>query len=135
MRTLRELASFGAIGIAGNATLYALYLALTAFGIGPKMAMSAAFLLGVLCTYGLNRRWTFRHDGAMGHSATRYALAYLFAYAMNIAALALLVDVARLPHRVVMLALIFATASLMFALQKFWVFPLRPVASSTDSLR
>lgn len=126
MRTLQQLVIFGAIGIASNAALYAVYLALTELGVGPKAAMTAVFVLGVLCTYALNRRWTFRHDGAAARSAVRYAGAYLLAYAMNVAALALLVDVASLPHRAVMLGLIVTTAGLIFVLQKFWVFPVKP---------
>ena len=123
MSTRRQLVSFGAVGIASNAALYALYLVVTAFGVGPKTAMTAVFLIGVLSTYALNRRWTFRHHGAVSASATRYAGAYLLAYVANAAALALLVDVAGLPHEAVMLGLIVATAALSFVLQKFWIFP------------
>jgi len=127
-RTLQQLVSFGAIGVASNAALYVLYLALTKFGVGPKTAMTAVFILGVCVTFALNRRWTFRHEGALGRSAVRYAGAYVLAYAINVAALALLVDGAGLPHRAVMLGLIVVTAGLIFAAQKLWVFPVKPAA-------
>jgi putative flippase GtrA len=127
MRTLRQLVTFAVIGAVSNAALYGIYLVLSNFGVGPKAAMTAVFVLGVLCTYALNRRWTFRHDDT-GRSAVRYAGTYLFAYAMNVAALALLVDVASLPHRTVMLGLIVATAVFIFVLQKLWVFPAKPAA-------
>lgn len=135
MRLLQQLATFGAIGIASNAALYAVYLVLTELGVGPKSAMTAVFVLGVSCTYALNRRWTFRHDGAVAGSAVRYAGTYLFAYAMNVVALALLVDVANLPHRAAMLVLIVATAGVIFVLQKFWVFAVKADAQRVHGSR
>lgn len=129
MSTLRELFSFGMIGVTGNAALYGVYLVMTGFGVGPKTAMTAVFALGVLGTYAFNRRLTFRHYGAVAQSAVRYAGVYLLAYLVNVAALALLVDVAGFPHQAVMLVLIVVTAVLVFALQKFWVFAGKPAAA------
>ena len=122
MSTRRQIVSFGLIGLASNGMLYVLYLALTALGVGHKLGLTLVFAAGVLCTYALNRRWTFRHDGGIGRSAGRYVGAYLIGYLANLAALALFVDVLKLPHRLVVLSLIVATAGLMFVLQKFWVF-------------
>jgi putative flippase GtrA len=118
----RQLLTFIAIGIASNAALYLAYLALTAGGVGHKTAMTALFAAGVSCTYLLNRNWTFGHTGEMRQSTRRYFGVYLLAYLGNMAALFLLVDIAQLPHRLVMLALIGATAAATFLLQKFWVF-------------
>lgn len=122
MSTPRELTSFALIGVASNAVLYAMYLALTAGGLGHKTAMSVAFVAGVLWSYWFNRVWTFRHTGALTCSALRYAGTYAIAYAANVGALVVLVDIAHLAHETVMLALIVATAGLTFVLQKTWVF-------------
>jgi|KBSSwiStaDraftv2_1062776.scaffolds.fasta_scaffold25463_3 putative flippase GtrA len=124
MTTTRQLLSFGAVGLVSNALTYALYLALTSEGVGHKTAMTLVFATSVATTYALNRRWTFDHRGSLKHSAQRYVGIYALAYVGNLAALALLVDAANLPHRLVMLALIVATACVMFLLQKFWVFSL-----------
>ena len=118
----RQLLSFGVVGVVSNALTYALYLALTSVGVGHKTAMTLVFATSVASTYALNRRWTFSHSGSLARSAPRYLGIYALAYVGNLAALALLVDVAQLPHRLVMLALIVATACAMFLLQKFWVF-------------
>ena len=50
MSTLRQLVSFGMIGIVSNAALYVIYLVMTRLGVGPKTAMTAVFALGVLST-------------------------------------------------------------------------------------
>jgi putative flippase GtrA len=123
MTTLRELVSYGAIGAASNAALFVLYLALTSIGVGHKTAMTLLFVTGMTATFLLNRRWTFRHRGRLHDSSRRYLVAYSLAYVGNIVALALLVDMAGLPHAVVMAFLIVATACFLFVLQKVWVFP------------
>lgn len=123
MSTPRQIVSFGVIGIVSNGVLYVLYLALTSLGVGHKIGLTLVFATGVLCTYALNRRWTFRHNERIGSSAGRYIGAYFVGYLANVGSLILLVDVLKLPHRAVVLGLIVATAGLMFVLQKFWVFP------------
>lgn len=118
----RELLSFGIVGLVSNAITYGIYLALTAVEVGHKTAMTLVFAASVLSTYALNRRWTFRHRGSMVRSATRYVGIYAAAYLVNLLLLTLLVDVLGLPHRIVMLSLIVATAVCMFLSQKRWVF-------------
>jgi putative flippase GtrA len=125
MGTTRQLLTYAAVGLASNAALYALYLWLTGLGMGHKTAMTGLFALGVLWTYLGNRRWTFRHRGGSA-PAFRYAASYLLAYLANIGSLFLLVDIARLPHRAVMLVLIVITACGLFASQKYWVFSHSP---------
>lgn len=124
MATRRQLLSFGVVGAVSNAVTYALYLVVTSLGMGHKTAMTFVFATSVASTYALNRRWTFNHGGPVTQSAQRYVGIYALAYVGNLAALALLVDIANLPHQLVMLALIVATACVMFLLQKFWVFAL-----------
>ena len=122
MSTGKQFLTYAAIGVASNAALYVLYLGLTAAGFGHKTAMTVLFAAGMLWTFVLNRRLTFRQRGGAAVSAWRYASVYGLAYLANVGALALLVDRARLPHEAVMLVLIVATACLLFAAQKLWVF-------------
>lgn len=113
---------FAVIGVTTNGLLYMAYVLLTAVGMGPKIAMTLLFAAGVAWTYALNRIYTFRHPGEMRRSAIRYLGVYAVAYAGNLASMYILVDVARLPHRIVMLSLIAVTALATFAVQRLWVF-------------
>ena len=65
MSTLRQLVSFGMIGIASNAALYVVYLVMTELGVGHKAAMTAVLRSACSSTYAFNRRLTFRHEGAI----------------------------------------------------------------------
>jgi len=122
METRDQLLRYGAIGLASNAALYAAYLLISWLGLGPKVAMSTVYCAGVLGTFVFNRRWAFSHDGAVSGALVRYAATYAGAYVFNMTAVLVLVDIVGLPHRWVVLALIFISAGITFLVQKFWVF-------------
>lgn len=122
LSTLGQLLRFGIVGLASNGVLYVLYLFLTAQGIGPKWAMSIAYAIGVAQTFLFNRRWTFRHRGAVSAAFVRYCATYGIGYLVNLMALVALVDGLGWPHEGVQGAMILCIAILVFVLQKFWVF-------------
>lgn len=127
-KTLGQLLRYGIIGLMSNALGYALYLGLTYVGLGPKLAMSLLYVVGVLQTFFLNRRWTFEHDGRTGQAFRRYVVLYASGYVLQLLALSFFVDWFGFPHQWVMLALIIFMALFLFAGQKVWVFrPLVPV--------
>ena len=135
MSTGIEILRFGVIGLASNALLYLLYLATTAIGVEPKAAASLIYLVGVLLTFVLNKRWTFQHDGHVRRTAARYWVAYVFSYAANMVLLIIFVDIAGFDHRVVQGVLIAVIGLVLFALQKYWVFRMPPVRRASGSAR
>lgn len=126
-QTLTQLVRYGIVGLASNALGYLLYLVLTYLGIGPKLAMSLLYGLGVLQTFIFNKKWSFRFEGATSPAILRYAIAYAAGYAIQLFALMLLVDKMGLSHQWVMGGLILVVAVFLFLAQKFWVF--RPLAT------
>lgn len=121
--TPRQLWRYVITGLGANALLYAGYLLLSNFGVGYKVAMTVTYCTSVLCTFVFNRRWTFGHGGDVPTALLRYVAIYALGYVANLAALSALVDVAGLPHRAVMAALIVISAGVLFLAQKYWVFP------------
>lgn len=120
--TLGQLLRFGVVGLASNGILYVLYLFMTMQGLGPKLAMSIAYGIGVAQTFLFNRRWTFRHDGSLSAAFVRYCATYGIGYLANLTALVVLVDGLGWPHEWTQGAMILCIAALVFVLQKFWVF-------------
>ncbi len=125
-----QLLRYGIVGLMSNAIGYALYLGLTYFGIGPKLAMTLLYGVGVLQTFVFNKRWTFGHKGEYGPVFVRYCAAYGIGYIVNLLAFILLVDQGGLPHQLVQGVMIFVVAGLLFLAQKYWVFP----ATSTSAI-
>ena len=117
-----QLSRYAVVGIVSNAMLYAIYLVLTHFGIEPKLAMTATFVVGVTQTFMLNRSWTFSYRGSNSRAYARYWVAYGVAYGVNFLLLVVLVDKLGFRHEIVQGVLILAIAVLLFAAQRLWIF-------------
>lgn len=124
-QTLTQLVRYGIVGVTSNAFGYLLYLGLTYLGMGPKLAMSLLYGVGVMQTFMFNKKWSFRFDGAATPALLRYATVYAFGYVVNFSALMLLVDQMGLPHQWVQGAMILVVAVMLFLAQRYWVFPQR----------
>ena len=118
----RQVSRYVTVGVLSNFGLYVGYLLLTFAGLGHKLAMSLLYVIGVLQTFAFNKRWSFEHRGPSSTPLLRYVLVYALGYAVNFAALVLLVDIAGAPHQLVQAGTIVAIAIGMFVLQKYWVF-------------
>lgn len=110
------------VGLASNATIYVGYLLLTRFGMGPKLAMSLLYGVGVVQTFVFNKKWSFRFEGTATPALVRYATVYAVGYVINFFALMLLVDQAKLQHQLVQGVVIFVVAMMLFVAQRYWVF-------------
>lgn len=117
---------YAVVGLLSNAAIYGSYLVLTYWGGEPKLVMTGLYVVGILQTYILNRRWSFRFSGALAPAFFRYTAAYLLGYLVNLVGLWVLVDRVGLPHQWVQGLMIVLVAAMLFACQKFWVFRVPP---------
>lgn len=122
MSTQVQMLRFALVGLASNAVLYAVYLGITAAGMGPKLGMSLVYGIGVAQTFLFNKRWTFGHAGRHDTAFIRYVIVYAGGYLTNLVVLAWLVDGLGYPHQIVQGVMILTLAACFFVLQKFWVF-------------
>lgn len=117
-----QLLRYGIVGMASNVALYVVYLLLTLLGMGPALAMTVTYAMGVAQTFIFNRRWTFA-SGESGPSALiRYVLVYALGYAVNMVLLWWLVGQWKWPHQLVQAGAILLIAMMIFVLQREWVF-------------
>ncbi len=110
------------VGLVSNAILYLGYLALTAFGMGHKLAMTVLYLLGVCQTFFFNRSWSFQDSGWIQGGFVKYATVYGTGYTINWSLLWLFVDELGLPHQMIQGILIFVVAGFIFFSLRYWVF-------------
>lgn len=121
-KTLVQLVRYGVVGLASNSFGYILYLGITYFGIGPKIAMSLLYCIGVVQTFIFNKRWTFVHNDSGSRAFIRYCVSYGLGYILNLLALFVFVDRYGYPHQWVQGFMILSLSAMLFLLQKFWVF-------------
>ena len=119
---MTQFVRYAIVGLASNLIGYLLYIVLTSVGIGPKLAMSVLYAVGVLQTFVFNKNWSFGFNGAATPALVRYAAIYALGYVINFVILLWLVDKSGLPHQWVMAGLVVFMAVFFFAGQKFWVF-------------
>lgn len=124
-QTLTQFSRYIVVGIASNSIGYLLYIVLTSLGLGPKLAMTLLYCVGVMQTFFFNRKWSFGFEGNATSAMVRYTTIYLLGYLIQLVALMQLVDRAGLPHQWVMAVLIVVMAVFFFLGQKYWVFRLR----------
>jgi putative flippase GtrA len=115
-----------AIGVVLNSTLYGSYILLTHTFMSNRAAMTLTYCCGVLLGFVMNRKITFSHQGNEAGALLRYILSYLIGYIYNFIALLLFVDHAGYPHEAVQAGVVVTLWVLLFALQRYWVFPVRP---------
>lgn len=113
---------FSIVGLISNLVLYLIYITLTGLGLGHKITMTLIYVIGVFQTFFFNKRWTFRHDGAVRKPLIRYIAVYALGYLLNLLVLLVLVDRQGLPHQLVQGLMIITLAAMIFLLQRYWVF-------------
>jgi putative flippase GtrA len=119
-----QLVRFGAVGASGYLVNLAVFaLCVKVFDVHYLVAASAAFVVAVSNNFVLNRQWTFSASGGhAGFQAARFVTVSLLAFAFNLVALQLLIEVAGISE-VPAQALAIALATPMnFVGNKLWAF-------------
>jgi putative flippase GtrA len=122
MRSVTQLARFGAVGASNTAISFVAYAFALRLGVRYLPAGAGAFALGGLNGFVLNRAWTFRHRGPALAAGWRYAVVQCAGMLADVALLRLAVHglaLGRLPGQ---LAAAVPVTLLGFALSRLWVF-------------
>ena len=119
---MRQLISYGLVGVANNTVFYFVYLLVTYLGVEPKIAMTLMYIIGASIGFIGNRKWTFAHRGNSTKAALGYVLAYLFGYLLNFLILVTFVDQLGYAHQWVQAMAIIIVAAFLFVISKFFVF-------------
>ncbi len=73
------------VGVANTIVgLTVIWIALRLLNASAAAANAIGYAVGFLCSFLLNRTWTFRHRGAASKGLIRYILVCLVAYAANL---------------------------------------------------
>lgn len=122
-RAWHQLVRYGVVGIASNAAGYAVYLLVTWLGVPPKIAMTVLYAVGATVGFFGNRRYAFRHEGALLSSGVRYLLAHAAGYGINLAIQVIVADRWGYPHQWAQALAVFVVAGFLFVVFRYFVFP------------
>lgn len=126
-REAATLARFVLVGLGNTAIGYGLILGGLRLGLGDYAANMAGFALGLPISYGLHRHLTFRaRHRATRAEALRYGVAFLIAYAANLAVVAMGRAAGFDRSALVQGAAICTYAGVLFVLTRVTVFRARP---------
>jgi len=124
MKTPLQFVTFGLIGVLNSLIQYVVFVVLLrALGVPMLAASAVGYGCGLVNSYALNRRWTFRV--ARGRNRTefaRFCLVNLAALGINLLVLDLLVTARSLRPEVAQVAAIAASLVVNFAGNKWWTF-------------
>ena len=120
-----QIVRYGVVGIAHNSVGYLIYLFVTWLGADPKLVVSIFYPIGASISFYANRQWTFSHDGHITRSFSRFIIAHIGGYLLNIVLLYGFVDILEYPHQLIQAIAIFVVAGYLFLMLRFFVFPER----------
>lgn len=119
---LAQWLRFASVGATNTLLSWCVFAGLVALGLHYLAASGVAFGIGVLNSYVLNRRWTFRSGGRRTPEALRFVVVQGVGLGTNLGLLYALVDGAGV-HHLVGQALVFpAVSALTFLLSRRWAF-------------
>jgi putative flippase GtrA len=113
---------FAAVGVVNTLLSLGVYAVLVWLGLHYLVASSLAFAVGVVNSYALNRRWTFRSRDRRAPEALRFVAVQAVGLGVDVGLLYLLVDRVGIQHFIAQ-ALVFPAASAAtFLLSRYWAF-------------
>jgi putative flippase GtrA len=118
---IRQLARFGAVGIAAMAVHWLVVALLVPLGVRPLLANGAAFAIAFNVSYAGHRRFTFAAATAQHSTLKRFLGVALLSFALNEMLYYLLLR-AGMEYRAALLVVLVAVAALTFVLSRYWAF-------------
>lgn len=117
-----QIVRYAIAGVISNGVGYLLYLIATMFfGLGHKTAMTGLYAVGMVVSFYINRKWTFRGTGTIRRSAVRFFITMVMGYAINFLLLFVFVDLFGFAHQLIQAFAIALMAVYFFLLNKWYV--------------
>lgn len=122
MTVLRQLASFGMIGIVATlAHVTAAYLLRVQFAADPYLANLVGFLLALSISFAGNARFTFYYKGAISSALVRFLALSSVSLVITTLVMAWVVR-NHLPMEIYVLVVVMTVPPVTYLLARFWVF-------------
>ena len=121
---IRQLFRYGLVGLFLNATMYFVYLIITALYFSPFTAVLLLNPLSVLVGFFAHRRLTFKLNSRKWSflELSKYVFLYVVGFLLNLLLLYVFFERLGHPHQLVQLAAIFIVAGFLFISMKLFIY-------------
>jgi putative flippase GtrA len=121
-RELRHVIKYGIVGISNVSIDFALYALLVSVGVWYPLAKTLSLVVATANGYTFNRIWTFRAGGHRNIVLTKYVAVQATCLSINLALLALLIEVGGLGQVIAQAFVLPFVALASFLAQRLWTF-------------
>jgi putative flippase GtrA len=118
LEIVRQVGSFGIVGLLATGVHFIVFSILSALGIDPILSNVAAFVCAVPVSFYGNRSLTFKVDG----NIARFVVMSLFGFGMNHANVWIVTRYLGLPWVLALPGMLLAVPAFSFVVSKFWVY-------------
>ena len=133
-RIVRPL-RFGVVGVVNTVLGLAIIFAAKAFlGLGDLAANLLGYGLGLVCSFVLNRSWTFRHEGRAFAAFWRFGIAFAVAYVLNLLTVFGLRDAMSVNSYLAQAGGVIPYTISFYLLSAYYVFPARRASAAASDL-
>lgn len=118
---LKQLFRYGLVGVINTLITFIIIVILTHFAVNPYISNAAGFAVGLVNSYILNSKFTFKQRSSTG-SVLKFSISFAGAYCLNLTALHYLVLLAPIPTILSQLSAMIVYNVAFFIFMKAWVF-------------
>jgi putative flippase GtrA len=119
---MRQLISYGVVGVVSNLIIYLFYLLITHGGVEPKTAMTFLYIIAASTSFFVYKKFTFFYERDVLNSGARYVTAHMFGFLLNWIILNTFVERLNYPHQIVQAVAVFVVAVFLFVVFNLFVF-------------
>lgn len=131
----RSLIRFGLVGTATTLIHVTVFSSLVElFEITPVAASVPAFIASMLASYGANRRWTFRAQGAHRTLLPKYAIVALGGLGLNLLITYLVVNLMGCWYGLALALVVAVVPTVTFIANRHWAFKILPTFRKSNAL-
>jgi putative flippase GtrA len=133
---LKEFIIFNIVGVINTIITYGIYSFFVFLGIDYRLALFMEYCLGVVFSFFLHRKFTFRHTGIITMRMVFSMIAsYLVVLGINMALLIILVEKFSFNEYIGQIIALTVSVAISFLAQKYLVFQKKPIMGGTGKIR
>jgi putative flippase GtrA len=117
-----QIIRYGLVGIVNTLVGYGIYFLFLYVGLNYTIALTFGSICGIICSYFLNRFWTFKSTKKVAEELPKFLSVYGVSYFLNLGLLILFVEKFKIDARIAQLFILVIITCLTFIGNKFWSF-------------